>query len=61
MWCGRHDDPSCANCTWDLYNSISTINKGSTKLSFPNPTEAKMKGMENGVVLWHDKDTVVCK
>jgi hypothetical protein len=40
---------------------VSTIKKGSIKLPFPTSTQAKMKGMENAVVLWHDKDMVVCK
>jgi hypothetical protein len=40
---------------------VSTIKKGSTRLPFPNPTQAKMKGMENGIFWWHDKDIIVCK
>jgi len=40
---------------------VSTIKKGSIKLPFPIATHAKMKGMENAIVLWHDKDIVVCK
>jgi hypothetical protein len=41
--------------------AITTIIKGSTRLLFPNSTTTKMKDMENQIVLWHDKDIVVCK
>lgn len=61
MWCGRHDIPSCSNCTWDLYNSCFNYQEGVIKLPFPIATQAKMKGMENAIVLWCDKDIVVCK
>jgi hypothetical protein len=61
MWCGRHDVPSCPNCTWDLYNSISIVKKGLTILPFPNPTHAKMKRHGKWHCLWHDEDIIVCK
>ncbi len=41
--------------------AITTVIKGSTRSLFPNSTTTKMKGMENQIVLWHDKDIVVCK
>jgi hypothetical protein len=40
---------------------VSTIKKGLTKLPFLISTYTKMKGMENSIVLWCDKDIVVCK
>jgi len=41
--------------------AIIVVIKRSTRLLFPNLATTKMKGMENQIVLWHDKDIVVCK
>jgi hypothetical protein len=39
----------------------SVINKGSTRVPFPSPVASKMKGMENGIILWHEKNIIICK
>jgi hypothetical protein len=53
-----HGSPiSLGQCTVTLIN----IKKGSIKLLFPNHMASRLKYMANGVVIWFDKDIVVCK
>jgi hypothetical protein len=40
---------------------VIAIKKGFVKIPFPSPTTSKMKDIANGIVLWHQKDIVVCK
>jgi hypothetical protein len=38
---------------------INIIMKGSTRVPFPSPVASKMKGMENGIVLWREKNITI--
>jgi hypothetical protein len=40
---------------------MASIKKGGMKLPFPSLVGTKVKDMANCVVLWRDKDVVVCK
>jgi hypothetical protein len=40
---------------------MTNIKKRGVKLPFPSPVGTKVKDMANGVVLWQDKNVVVCK
>jgi hypothetical protein len=40
---------------------VASIKKGGLKLPFPSLVGTKVKDMANVVVLWWDKDVIVCK
>jgi hypothetical protein len=40
---------------------VTRIKKGVVKLPFPNLVASKIKDMANDIVLWWEKDVVVCK
>jgi hypothetical protein len=41
--------------------ALKNIKKRLVKLPFPNQMASRLKDMANGVVIWFDKDIVVCK
>jgi hypothetical protein len=54
-----HGNPIALGTCMVVITSI--IMKGSTRVPFPSPVASKMKGMENGIVLWRENNIIICK